>query len=176
MFFQMEFFRLFLGKARPSRKETGQAEDHPLNFISKTNAPSESQTGRFALILFQLIKFRVFFFQIVQIISGVERFPGDLPDPLVRRHDRSTAEYVFLHPVGDLIKFSVCDRFVYVEIHFHPVQDLRAVGVAERIGGEITEHSRPVYVLEAALSVVFRFDAEVFLVLLIPQSEGSRPP
>ena len=30
MFFQMEFFRLFLGKARPPRKETGQAEDHPL--------------------------------------------------------------------------------------------------------------------------------------------------
>ena len=29
MFFQMEFFRLFLGKARPTRKETGQAEDHP---------------------------------------------------------------------------------------------------------------------------------------------------
>ena len=83
---------------------------------------------------------------------------------------------VLLQPGGDRRDVSLRNTFPYVgNLLFHFEDHLCAIGAAECIGREVTECSaRPVGILQAALPVRLRADAEIFLVKIIPHSGNIR--
>src|SRR5580698_6767343 len=118
----------------------------------------------------QLVNLAVLFGDVVGEVFAVELLAGGVLGQLLRGIESSMHVNLFAEPREQLAEFAVRD-FVVQRGNVTPGggEELRGVKIAERIGGEVADHSaRPVNVLQYAQGIVWDVECEKLLHFGIP--------
>jgi len=119
-----------------------------------------------ALLLLQLINLIKLFGQVIHIESRIKVSAADAADQFHRRFDGAVPVNFVRQPANHGLKISRRDAGVHIQFFFHGLHELRAVGAADGIAGEVAEVSaRPMAVLQNAARIIGHVD-------VVPAGDG----